>query len=68
MITFIELIKNVRYRFWTYSFTRCAPEIERVFDTVARSCMGNGNNSEEQSESKGLGGGMQSVISNGPLA
>ena len=31
LITFIELIKNPRYAFWTKGFTRCAPEIERVF-------------------------------------
>ena len=40
LITFIELIKNPRYNFWAHPFTRCAPEIERLFDSVARSCMG----------------------------
>ncbi|CAK9867154.1 unnamed protein product [Sphagnum jensenii] len=40
LITFIELIKNPRYSFWTHSFTRCAPEIEKLFESVARSCMG----------------------------
>ncbi|KAK1305818.1 hypothetical protein QJS10_CPA10g00894 [Acorus calamus] len=40
LITFIELIKNPRYNFWNRSFTHCAPEIERLFDTVARSCGG----------------------------
>jgi len=40
LITFIELIKNPRYNFWQHSFTRCAPEIERLFESVARSCMG----------------------------
>jgi len=39
LITFIELIKNQRYQFWSYSFTRCATEIEKVFESVARSCM-----------------------------
>lgn len=39
LITFIELIKNPRYSFWSHSFTRCAPEIERLFESVARSCM-----------------------------
>ena len=38
LITFIELIKNPRYAFWSHSFTRCAPEIERLFESVARSC------------------------------
>ncbi|XP_062201118.1 uncharacterized protein LOC133903692 isoform X2 [Phragmites australis] len=40
LITFIELIKNPRYSFWGRSFTRCAPEIERLFESVARSCGG----------------------------
>ena len=39
LITFIELIKNQRYKFWSYPFTRCATEIEKVFESVARSCM-----------------------------
>ncbi|XP_062209520.1 uncharacterized protein LOC133911335 isoform X2 [Phragmites australis] len=38
LITFIELIK--RYNFWNRSFTRCAPEIEKLFESVARSCTG----------------------------
>ncbi|KAJ6813636.1 putative CCR4-NOT transcription complex subunit 1 [Iris pallida] len=40
LITFIELIKNPRYSFWSRSFTRCAPEIERLFESVLRSCGG----------------------------
>ena len=40
LITFIELIKNPRYDFWSHSFTRCAKEIERLFESVARSCIG----------------------------
>jgi len=40
LITFIELIRNPRYAFWKRSFTRCAPEIEKVFESVARSCIG----------------------------
>jgi CCR4-NOT transcription complex subunit 1 len=40
LITFIELIKNPHYKFWSHSFTRCAPDIERLFESVARSCMG----------------------------
>jgi CCR4-NOT transcription complex subunit 1 len=39
LITFIELIKNARYNFWGRAFTRCAPDIERLFESVARSCM-----------------------------
>ncbi|KAH7284495.1 hypothetical protein KP509_34G056500 [Ceratopteris richardii] len=40
LITFIELIKNPRYNFWSHGFTRCAPEIEKLFESVARSCVG----------------------------
>ncbi|XP_043707916.1 CCR4-NOT transcription complex subunit 1-like isoform X5 [Telopea speciosissima] len=40
LITFIELIKNPRYNFWNRSFTRCAPEIEKLFESVSRSCGG----------------------------
>ncbi|CAN6300160.1 unnamed protein product [Urochloa humidicola] len=42
LITFIELIKNPRYSFWTRSFTHCAPEIEKLFESVSRSCGGKG--------------------------
>lgn len=37
LITFIELIKNPRYCFWSHSFTRCATDIERLFESVSRS-------------------------------
>lgn len=39
LITFIELIKNHQYKFWTHEFVHCAPEIEKLFESVARSCM-----------------------------
>lgn len=39
LITFIELIKNPQYEFWKQPFTNCAPEIEQLFESVARSCM-----------------------------
>ncbi|KAI8097006.1 CCR4-Not complex component, Not1-domain-containing protein [Halteromyces radiatus] len=37
LITFIELIKNPGYNFWHHSFTRCATDIERLFESVSRS-------------------------------
>ncbi|KAJ3332113.1 hypothetical protein HDU76_001257 [Blyttiomyces sp. JEL0837] len=38
LITFIELIRNPRYNFWDHtSFIKCAPEIERLFNSVAKS-------------------------------
>jgi len=39
LITFIELIKNHNYNFWKHDFVHCAPEIEKLFESVARSCM-----------------------------
>jgi len=38
LITFIELIKNHNFKFWDHEFVRCAPEIEKLFENVARSC------------------------------
>jgi hypothetical protein len=29
LITFIELVRNEQYKFWSYEFVHCAPEIER---------------------------------------
>ena len=52
LITFIELIKNPHYNFWQHKFTRCAGEIERLFDSVARSCM-NSNNAPSKKEEGG---------------
>jgi len=40
LITFIELIKNPKYSFWKKAFTKGAPEIEKVFESIARSCIG----------------------------
>ena len=39
LITFIELIKNPTYNFWKHEFVHCAPEIQKLFESVARSCM-----------------------------
>jgi len=38
LITFIEIINNPRFGFWEYNFTQCAPEISRLFQSVAQSC------------------------------
>lgn len=40
MVTFIELVKNQEYHFWDLAFTRAAPDIERVFEAISRSCLG----------------------------
>jgi len=39
LITFIELIKNQQFKFWQHEFVHCAPEIEKLLESVARSCM-----------------------------
>jgi CCR4-NOT transcription complex subunit 1 len=49
LITFIELIKNHNYKFWEHDFVHCAPEIEKLFDSVARSC----NNPQQPSSRNG---------------
>ncbi|XP_066569686.1 CCR4-NOT transcription complex subunit 1 isoform X1 [Amia ocellicauda] len=40
LITFIELIKNPAFKFWNHDFVHCAPEIEKLFQSVAQCCMG----------------------------
>ena len=57
LITFIELIKNPRYNFWSHEFTRCAPEIERLFESVARSCMQPSAGSESEGGGKSAADG-----------
>ncbi|ESO03541.1 hypothetical protein HELRODRAFT_157038 [Helobdella robusta] len=39
LVTFIELIKSPLYKFWTHDFVHCAPEIEKLLESVARSCI-----------------------------
>ncbi|XP_061100268.1 CCR4-NOT transcription complex subunit 1 isoform X5 [Conger conger] len=36
LITFIELIKNPAFKFWNHDFVHCAPEIEKLFQSVAQ--------------------------------
>ncbi|KAJ1614742.1 cdc39p protein-like [Cryptosporidium canis] len=40
LITFIELIKNPKYSFWNCSFVNMAPEVEKLFQSVAQTCLG----------------------------
>jgi CCR4-NOT transcription complex subunit 1 len=53
--------RNPRYNFWGHKFTHCAPDIKKVFDSVARSCMGSGNNGNGSS---GDGGQNQEAAGN----
>lgn len=41
MITFMELIRNPEYRFWSQPLVKASPELERMFETVAKSCLVN---------------------------
>lgn len=50
LITFIELIKNGRYDFWNHGFVKCAPEVEKLFQSVAFTCLGG------QERTPGMGG------------
>jgi len=47
LITFIELIKNPAFKFWSHDFVRCAPEIEKLFESVAKSCMQTSANAKQ---------------------
>ena len=59
IITFVELLKNQRYQFWSYSFTRCATEIEKVFESVARSCMSPSSQPQNHRMMTAVGGGSE---------
>jgi CCR4-NOT transcription complex subunit 1 len=47
LVTFIELIKNPRYDLLNHSFTKLAPEIERLFESVAKSCTSKSSESSD---------------------
>ncbi|KAG5558355.1 hypothetical protein RHGRI_008322 [Rhododendron griersonianum] len=53
LVTFMELIKNPKYNFWSSSFIRCAPEIENLVRSVSRSC-GGPEPVDESTESGGI--------------
>ncbi|RMZ53881.1 hypothetical protein APUTEX25_005627, partial [Auxenochlorella protothecoides] len=42
LVTFIELLKDPRYDFWSHAFTRCAPDIERLFESIGMASAGEG--------------------------
>jgi CCR4-NOT transcription complex subunit 1 len=62
LVSFIELIKNPRYNFWSRPFVKCAPEIEKVFESVSRSCNGPSSNAGVGTAGAGAGGGSDSVL------
>jgi CCR4-NOT transcription complex subunit 1 len=36
LVTFIELLKNPQYKFSHHDYVHCAPEIEKIFQTLSR--------------------------------
>lgn len=52
LITFIELIKNRRYEFWNHSFVKCAPEVEKLFQSVAYTCLGTTIDRQSETEQR----------------
>nr|AHK23676.1 CCR4-NOT transcription complex subunit 1-like protein [Chromera velia] len=53
LITFIELIRDGRYKFWESAFVTIAPEIEKLFGSVASTCL---DNSATQARGSGSSG------------
>lgn len=49
LVTFVELVKNTAYNFWGHEFVRCAPEIEELFQNVAKVCVGPNMHATQQS-------------------
>lgn len=49
LVTFVELVKNNAYNFWGHEFVRCAPEIEELFENVAKVCVGPSMHTAQQS-------------------
>ncbi|ESO94093.1 hypothetical protein LOTGIDRAFT_239532 [Lottia gigantea] len=50
LITFIEMIKNPTYKFWNHEFVHCAPEVEKMMEGVAQSCLHTTREPENHSE------------------
>ena len=67
LITFIELIKNPRYSFWSHNFVRCASEIEKLFESVARSCLPGGREGLQAAMEGGEPDGVNSLLSEPPM-
>uniref|UniRef100_A0A0K0EDC4 CCR4-NOT transcription complex subunit 1 n=1 Tax=Strongyloides stercoralis TaxID=6248 RepID=A0A0K0EDC4_STRER len=44
LVTFIELIRNPTYNFWSYDFVTCAPELNRLLSCVSNSTQVKGSN------------------------
>jgi CCR4-NOT transcription complex subunit 1 len=55
LVTFIELIKSATYNFWSHGFTKHNADIEKLFESVAKSCMGMSAASAAESTASGQG-------------
>uniref|UniRef100_A0A0N4Z2P1 CCR4-NOT transcription complex subunit 1 n=1 Tax=Parastrongyloides trichosuri TaxID=131310 RepID=A0A0N4Z2P1_PARTI len=56
LVTFIELIRNPTYNFWSHSFVTCAPELNRLLSCVSNSVQTKGSNLELSSTTGGSSG------------
>uniref|UniRef100_A0A8R1I6E7 Peptidase A2 domain-containing protein n=1 Tax=Caenorhabditis japonica TaxID=281687 RepID=A0A8R1I6E7_CAEJA len=63
LITFIELIKNPTYNFWRYEFTSCAPEIQRLFQNVANTCVPAQTSTQSAAQQQQAAAESQGVLS-----
>lgn len=39
MVTFLEIIRNETYAFWSEKFINRSPEIRNLFDSIAKTCL-----------------------------
>lgn len=51
LFTFIELVRNPKFKFWDQTFLDCSQEIKVVFEDVARSCMGTASSNTKPTNS-----------------
>jgi len=64
LVTFIELIKNRRYEFWNHSFVKCAPEVEKLFQSVAYTCLGTTIDRQSEGEQRKGNTGAERTLGN----
>ncbi|GMR41788.1 hypothetical protein PMAYCL1PPCAC_11983, partial [Pristionchus mayeri] len=62
LITTIELISGPQYDFWANDFTKCAPEIEKLFQSLANKCLTK-TNASEASEAAAAAAAVAAVAS-----
>merc|ERR1712066_865470 len=65
LITFVELIKNRRYAFWSRSFVACAHEVEKLFQSVAYTCLGSADRTGDANGEQATGQTPQQSPTNG---